>query len=142
MTFLPSLFCPKTSIQHPMVPQPPPMPSAISAHPEPFRCLESTWEGRSLRGPCSRGLAPFGCLERTWEGRSLQGPCSKVRLTAEQVATNEPARGTSPCGCAQPVLLRRASVPACPAVVLPFEAVAPGSSSEASATTRHGHNAK
>lgn len=114
MTFLPSLFCPKTSVQHPMVPWPPPTPSATSVCPEPFGCLERRWECRSLTLH-SRA----GSYQRAGQRHEPVWMCS-ARAAEESLRTSLPGRG----------------------IVLLFEVVAPGSFSEASATTRHGCNAK
>lgn len=97
MTFSVSHFCTKTSVQHPMLPQPPSM--TISAH-----------------------LEAFGWLERRWEGRFWQSWC----LRSEQTAANQPSRGMDPCGCVWPMPLWRPSTPACFTRVLLFEAAALG----------------
>lgn len=67
------------------------------------------WSLNPLQHP--EPWALISSLSGARRGGGMAGPWC---LRAEQVATNEPARSTSPCGCAQPVLPRRA----CPAMVL------------------------
>jgi len=69
----------------------------------PSNALSHQWSSREV------------LISDAWRGGGRAGPWC---LTAEQVPTDEPAGGTKPCRCSQPVPLRIASAPSCRATAL------------------------